>query len=307
MSSRQTSPTPFVLFALMAFPVSSFSPPNPLKGPRKHVQCADSHVMESCWNLPYRNFVLQAATASSVNEVSLDDSSNSDATDNNLDMPWTDFQEWALRDNLPLYLVSIPKSGKQELFALWRTMTREVTELSGYPIDFLQDMHTRQLKGVDTGKSAVAITPGILPFLDEFEFATGGGVSGKAYGIPGIADGTKIETSGIKDVTATVPKGFVRTADGSSAYELGVPMRESFLTLDGESGIAAVRGAGDAVAKTATGALVSASGGSTSMGSILENPDGSLIRLAALSSTLLAGASAVGMLSHHLTVNVFWV
>lgn len=251
--------------------------------------------------------MLQAATASSVNEVSLDDSSNSDATDNNLDMPWTDFQEWALRDNLPLYLVSIPKSGKQELFALWRTMTREVTELSGYPIDFLQDMHARQLKGVDAGESAVAITPGILPFLDEFEFATGGGVSGKAYGIPGIADGTKIETSGIKDVTATVPKGFVRTADGSSAYELGVPMRESFLTLDGESGLAAVRGAGDAVAKTATGALVSASGGSTSMGSILENPDGSLIRLAALSSTLLAGASAVGILSHHLTVNVFWV
>ena len=38
-----------------------------------------------------------------------------------------------------------------------------------------------------------------------------------------------------------------------------------------------------------------------------EDGDGMLLRLGALSGVLLAGATAINMLSHHLTVNVFWV
>mmetsp|Transcript_9770 Transcript_9770/g.13783 ORF Transcript_9770/g.13783 Transcript_9770/m.13783 type:complete len:313 (-) Transcript_9770:52-990(-) len=249
---------------------------------------------------------LKAATTSSGSDFSLDQDDES-TEDKKLDMPWTDFQEWALRDNLPKYLVSIPtkKSGKQELFALWRTMTREVTELSGYPIDFLQEMHGKYLlkaKEDDDDKVRVQVTPGMLPFLDEFEFATGGGVSGKAYGIPGIADGTKIETTGIKDVTATVPKGYVRTEDGSIAYELGIPLRD-FYSLDGTSGTKdALLNAGKSVAKTANGALAN-----SGAGSYQEDPDAMLLRLGASTGILLAGATAVNMLSHHLTVNVFWV
>eukprot|EP00521_Asterionellopsis_glacialis_P016327 CAMPEP_0195300776 /NCGR_PEP_ID=MMETSP0707-20130614/28107_1 /TAXON_ID=33640 /ORGANISM="Asterionellopsis glacialis, Strain CCMP134" /LENGTH=316 /DNA_ID=CAMNT_0040363561 /DNA_START=180 /DNA_END=1127 /DNA_ORIENTATION=+ len=253
---------------------------------------------------------LQAATTSSTSGFAFDQDDDESTEDKNLDMPWTDFQEWALRDNLPKYLVSIPtkKSGnKQELFALWRTMTREVTELSGYPIDFLQEMHGKYLlkklkeEEYDDDKVRVKVTPGMLPFLDEFEFATGGGVSGKAYGIPGIADGTKIETTGIKDVTATVPKGYVRTEDGSIAYELGIPLRD-FYSLDGTSGTKdALLNTGKSVTKTANGALAS-----SGAGSYQEDPDAMLLRLGASTGILLAGATAVNMLSHHLTVNVFW-
>jgi len=38
-----------------------------------------------------------------------------------------------------------------------------------------------------------------------------------------------------------------------------------------------------------------------------KDPDGYLVKLGASTGLLLAGATAVNMLSHHLTVNVFWV
>ena len=38
-----------------------------------------------------------------------------------------------------------------------------------------------------------------------------------------------------------------------------------------------------------------------------ENPDADLVRLGGLTAAVLAGAVAIDILSHHLTINMFWV
>ena len=121
-----------------------------------------------------------------------------------LDMPWSEVQEWALMDNLPKFTVTIPPpitGGKPKRYAMWRTLMREVPELAGYPISFLLQMHQRSLqneksssKSSNTTSSAMLETPGVLPMVDDFEFVSNGGIVGRAYGLPGIADGTKIQT-----------------------------------------------------------------------------------------------------------------
>ena len=125
-----------------------------------------------------------------------------------------------------------------------------------------------------------------------------GGVSGLSYGLPGIADGVSVRTTAVTDIEKTVIMGYVRTADGSAAYELGSPagsiysedMRQNML---------------ENVARTAgtlmrSGVPAAAEGGGDSM-------DSNLVNLAGTTALILGAASAVGMLSHHLTVNIFWV
>eukprot|EP00543_Licmophora_paradoxa_P018050 CAMPEP_0202473134 /NCGR_PEP_ID=MMETSP1360-20130828/89993_1 /ASSEMBLY_ACC=CAM_ASM_000848 /TAXON_ID=515479 /ORGANISM="Licmophora paradoxa, Strain CCMP2313" /LENGTH=173 /DNA_ID=CAMNT_0049099907 /DNA_START=41 /DNA_END=562 /DNA_ORIENTATION=- len=173
-------------------------------------------------------------------------------------------------------------------------MTREITELSGYPVKMLVKVHQKQLKDQDSAQSKIQSTPKVLPLLDEYEFENSGGLSGRVYGIPGLAEGTKIETSAVVDVQVTLPRGFVQTQDDLVAYELGLPLRESY-SLDGISrnkpqlSTTIIRDAAGEIVKTqVTG-------------------DDMLVRLGATTAILLAGATAVNMLSHHLTVNVFWV
>ena len=222
--------------------------------------------------------------------------------DDKLSMPWSDVQDFALRDHLPRYTIMIPlnkKSKKEDsssttVYALWRTMLKEIPELAGYPIDFLQDMHARQNKEENTKSNT---TPGLLPYLDDYEFAAAGGVSGKIYGVPGLADGTRIETSAVSSIEVTLPKGFVRCVDGSAAYELGLPKREAFSA-------SATASAG----KKASGELLNTVNNVSSMvPQTTEEADGMLLRLGASTAVLLAGATAINMLSHHMTVNVFWV
>lgn len=285
-------------------------------------------------------------------------------------MPWTDFQKWALRDNLPRYLVSIPvgKDGQHRLYALWRSMIREVVELSGYHVEFVREMHSRQLrqknkelgatassnnssinsksdaqnsKGIEEAQApknhvgdgsdddvnvekdgvksickdmnqppSLTITPDILPLLDEFQFEPNGGVSGRAYGIPGIASGSFIQTSCVVDVEQTVPMGYIRTQDGTVAYELGLPaggsnyngleQRKAMLQNMGKLAASMAR---DGAGVATTAASVAGRGG----GVVDDNGDAILVRLGGVTAALLAGATAVNMLSHHLTVNVFWV
>jgi hypothetical protein len=218
-------------------------------------------------------------------------------------MPWSDIQAWALRDNIAKYTIMVPltRGGEEtvEVFALWRTMTNELTEVAGYPIDFLQDMHTRQRK---KDESPMQVTPALLPYLDEYDFTSGGGMSGRVYGIPGLADGTTIETSAVDNVQLTLVKGFIRTSDGSAAYELGRPQREEFTSFNeakkGVSGalLKNLKDAGSQVAPLAKEAADS-----------VEDADQMLVRLGASTGILLAAATAINMLSHHMTVNVFWV
>ena len=149
--------------------------------------------------------------------------------DEKLAMPWSDIQNEALRDNIAKYTVMIPlkaedksKEGEQsQVFALWRTMLKDVPEIAGYPIDFLQQMHARQIQNSET---LLEVTPALLPYLEDYEFAAAGGVSGKIYGVPGLADGTRIETSQVTNIEVTLPQGFVRTSDGLAAYEVGLSL-----------------------------------------------------------------------------------
>jgi hypothetical protein len=219
-------------------------------------------------------------------------------------LPWTDFQSWALRDNIHKFIVSIPRKGsdKPTVYALWRTMSREVVELSGYPVEMLQEKYRLQ-KNDDDGSSGSGYNPpGALPLLDEYEFQISGGLSGRVYGIPGVAEGSKIETTTVTQVQLTLPLGYVLTDDASVAYELGNPFRGESFSLDGmdlsrmDSTAAGVSQAAGDLAKAAI---------STSIESV--PGDDTLLRLGASTAILLAGATALNMLSHHLTVNVFWV
>lgn len=228
-----------------------------------------------------------------------------------MQMPWSTIQDWALRENLPKYTVMIPLQGPDpnggssklatQVYALWRTMLKDLPELAGYPIDYLQQKHSEQVVEYEL---EMKVTPGLLPFLEDYEFTKGGGISGRIFGVPGLADGTRIETSAVANVEVTLPIGFVRTVDGSAAYELGRPQREAFSSsnigsLQGDLGTGT-----DAVKSGSYGLLKSVQGTASDA---MEDADGMLVRLGATTGILLAGATAVNMLSHHLTVNVFWV
>lgn len=235
------------------------------------------------------------------------------------DMPWSNVQQWALEDNITKFTVTLPSSKKR--YAMWRTMAREVTELAGYPIPFLVKMHERSVK-VDDNESAKSIgetetTPGILPMVDDFEFASNGGVVGRAYGIPGVADGTRINTPPLVSVEQTIPLGYVTTEEDelgvSFSYELGICASNSVYSLDGTERSSALlsarrlvlEGAVDSSKRLADVAKDTQVSGSGLLSDAESNRD--LAYLGGATAMLLASATAVGMLSHHLTVNVFWV
>lgn len=276
-----------------------------------------------------------------------------------LDLPWGDRQEWALMDNIGKYLVTIPTfegevggsggsgsgDGGNE-YAMWRSLTRDVIELTGYDAEILRQKYVESKmkndKDTDTDSDidddtdddtdseigaakATATAPGLLPLLDQFEFQSNGGVSGQIQGLKGIADGTTVQTSPLVHVQLTVPRGYVLTEDGSSAYELGVPVSEDedFYSLDNiakmnmnmnmnmgkniqdmdagdMAGVvkAGVEGTGKLAGNMASAAITSAGDEETTR---------MLVNLGATTGILLGGAMAVNLLSHHLTVNMFWV
>jgi hypothetical protein len=236
-----------------------------------------------------------------------------DKDDKKLSMPWSQNQEWALRDNLPKYTVMVPMTrgdGKNtaSVVALWRTMLKEVPELAGYPIDFLQERHAEDQETTTSDNDETTTTfssllggetPALLPYLEDYEFAAAGGISGKVYGIPGLADGARIETSAVTNIEVTLAKGFICTSDGSAAYELGRPKREAFTDVASSLEQTAKSGSFELL-KTVSSVKVPSSAD-------MEDADGMLVRLGASTGILLAGATAMNMLAHHLTVNVFWV
>jgi len=240
--------------------------------------------------------------------------------------PWSEVQQWTLRDSLPKYTIRIPIKQKKMItstksqeetvissFALWKTLQNDVPELAGYPIEFLQDRYedilrgdqTKNDKADDEGENNGAIksvepppAPGILPYLQDYEFSSAGGVSGYVYGMDGVSDGSRIETSAVGDVKESLPRGFIQTSDGYASFELGNPLQSDALI---EKGTAAVTSTLKDVSNIATSDQM------RSALSEIDNGDGMLLRLGALSGILLAGATGISMLSHHLTVNVFWV
>lgn len=241
-----------------------------------------------------------------------------------LDLPWSDVQAWALRDQLPLYTVQVYCEGAGEqdrtirVCALWRTLASEVTELSGYPIPFLIERHREMVgeekrqsdPGGSGGSTTMVTTPDdVLPYLDEFEFTNSGGLCGKAYGVAGVADATVIETTPVGNVQMTVPKGFVQTNDGT-IYELGHPVREAYSsTASGGGGgrTSAVQSAVSEARQIASKSLLSAATAASDESQQLLASDPELVQLGSLTALLVTGALAFEALSHHLTVNFFWV
>lgn len=89
-------------------------------------------------------------------------------------------------------------------------------------------------------------TPKVLPLLDEFQFEPNGGITGKAYGLMGIANGATIQTPPLRQsqMSFTIPNGYVLLEESESesdlnddsydindddvrillAYELGLPL-----------------------------------------------------------------------------------
>ena len=274
--------------------------------------------------------------------------------DDGQEMPWSDAQEMALRDGLPKYafFAPSPTGGRATRYARWRTMSREVPELAGYPPRFLRRMHRRGRGDDDEGG---ATTPGMLPMVDDFDFVPDGGIVGRVYGLPGVVDGTIIRTPSLMRAERTVPLGYVTTTRGGGgggggsfeswnsgyeddddedgvglSYELGTMMSQSSsssstsssssaYSLDGTAHSAALAvaarrltsdGGGKAIAEYSSRQVVDFAKGVADTGSgLLTDAEANrdLVYLGGATAMLLAGASAVGALSHHLTLNVFWV
>ena len=135
---------------------------------------------------------------------------NDSVDDRTPKMPWSDAQEWALLENLPKYVIFV---GARR-YARWRTMSREVPELAGYPATFLRQMHRRGRSiAVEDEDRGAQGTLGLLPMIDDFEFLLEGGVVGRVYGLPGVADGSRIRTPSLVRAEQTVPLGYVTTND----------------------------------------------------------------------------------------------
>lgn len=107
----------------------------------------------------------------------------------------------------------------------------------------------------------------------------------------------------------TIPLGYVLTEDDGIAYELGKPLVKEEMLEYSLDGVARTAGqAAGSLGKQATSTMTAAmrQGAAATMGAE-EDANVMLVRLGASTGLLLAGATAMSMLSHHLTVNVFWV
>lgn len=249
-------------------------------------------------------------------------SSSAAASHEPLDLPWNDSQKWALRDKVSRFTVQVPapateqaannNNNKQTMkcYVLWRNLAQDTPELLGYPLPFLAE-RLRDLRE-EEGAALPAHHRAdhsriILPCLDDFRFEPDGGISGRVSGAPGVADGTRLHTTPVGDVGVTLPRGFARTADGSATYELGRPAPEEQprrASLDGGNNRHVKDWQRD-------GRELAASMVASKRDLMSANDSGEwdpeLIQLAGLTGLMVAGAAAVEALSHHLTVNVFWV
>jgi len=217
-----------------------------------------------------------------------------------LDLPWNDSQQWALRDKLSRFSVQIPVENDMRLYVLWRNLVQDTPELQGYPLSFLVERLQEMKEELPVGLQRAEKQ--ILPYLDHFLFENSGGLTGNVYGVEGVAEGTRIQTTPVGDVEVTVPKGFVRA--GSIIYELGQPQTVSLAT-NGSSQY------GKDWQRNGKELAASMLASKSDLASTSQQSDGALdpeiINLAGLTAIVLAGATAAETLSHHLTVNIFWV
>jgi hypothetical protein len=250
------------------------------------------------------------------------------------DLPWSQTQEWALRDHVSKYAIRLVlgkgEKNQQQLHRLvrWRSLINGTPELVGYPLEFVIARYKKIIRSskdddddandddaVSSSTSSLLFSgwsTEVLPYLDRFQFEANGGLSGDAFGLKGIQDGTRIWTNPVVHVEHSIPLGYVVTEDGSVVYELGQPAESNDIMRRPEDVIMT----SDTVrATTTTAAALRESMGSrlasvnfnnnNNNGALLFDPD--LVQLAGLTAVVLTGAWAMQALSHHLTVNIFWV
>jgi hypothetical protein len=242
------------------------------------------------------------------------------------DLYLSDLQANTLRAKIPRFTVPVPiriaapadgnntslNTGK--FIVLWRSLVDDAPELIGYPISFLAE----QAQSMDvpstfstTGASINALLDSneiykrvdwetVLPYIDAYTFETGGGLTGLVYGVHGVADGTRIRTTPVGDVQTTLPRNYVQTADGC-LYELGRPSVEDESNLQSKQWAShesySLDGASSLVTKSS----------SDNENAFLASSDTNLLQLSGLTLIVLGGIYALENLSHHLTINIFWV
>lgn len=191
---------------------------------------------------------------------------------------WSDIQEWALKDNLSKYTITTSTHS----FILWNTMINEVTELQGYTIPYLQ--------------SKLQDTKQIVPYITNYEFVNNGGIKGEIYNKAGIADSSVIITDALVNVVNTLPSGYVQTVSNNDntgmVYELGYAMND-------QSKLVAQR---STLLQSLSSNINDATSDATSDDTV------NLVKnVAGVTALALGSGIAYNLLTHHLTVNVFWV
>jgi hypothetical protein len=175
--------------------------------------------------------------------------------------------------------------------------------------------------------------PGVLPLLETYEFEPNNGIRGVVFGFPGIADGTTLTTPPLKHLEQTIPLGYVYAEEEEYqeennnissddappttrtttifAYELGTALSSSSsdTSLLSSSSYSSSSSLMMDAANKAKASLVDGASGIAAGNTGLVNKETSqmMINIGGSAATLLAGTALVNMMSHHLTVNMFWV
>lgn len=252
-----------------------------------------------------------------------------DEYEDDIPIAWSQFQDWALMDNLPKYMIdtnyfsaSKKQSKERQPAARWRSMVREVPELTGFDVELVRRQYSKLLlvktkedddnddddassddsaskNKTKTKTPPTAFLPDMLPLLETYSFEKEGGLSGFAYGIAGVADGTKMTTPPLRGCEVTIPQGWVESREGSCIYELGSPLGSA---LEMGPSSYSLDYAKQAVSDVGRGVIATAASSSAS-----SEDSKALMNLAALTGMLLASAGAINTISHHVSVHVYWV
>lgn len=202
----------------------------------------------------------------------------------------TEAQRQALQRQIPKYTIAVPEeiSGEQQQqycrYILWRNLLLHTPELAGYPVSFVVD----QALLLDINENLPPSCQTTLPYLDQVEIRDGG-IAGNVYGLVGVADGTEISTPPLVHLPPR-QQYYIQVDNGGVVYELGEWKKHDDVTAAG-------------IEATTTKSRLT----TTTPPSSTTWLDRDVVHLAGLSAITLAAGWAMETLSHHLTVNIFWV
>ena len=220
-------------------------------------------------------------------------------------VPWGMRQYWALRDNTPKYFVEGTR------YVLWRTMAKEVTELSGFDPEtlrakWLQILHSADPDADEEGTPFprdAYLPPGTSAlearglfrnpaYLYQWTLEADGSLTGRVRDHASLEDGSVIRTRRCtNDFESLLNCGYARVGDGDGpgSFNAGMAMgMEMGMEMGAAGAEAVVGGPPGSPEAEATGPA-----GSTADGSKSANPEGEHAAAVAASAAVLP-ALAVG-------------